>query len=46
MGKRLKKIIAENDFTKIYSIEEAVEVATKSATTKSGRTSKHDDCGR
>ena len=36
MGKRLKNIIAENDFTKIYSIEEAVEVAIKSATTKFG----------
>ena len=38
MGKRLKKIIAENDFTKIYSIEEAVEVAIKSATTKFNET--------
>ena len=32
MGKRLKNIINENDFSKSYSLEEAVEMAIKTAT--------------
>ena len=32
MSKRLKNIINENDFSKSYSLEEAVEMAIKTAT--------------
>ena len=38
MGKRLKNIINENDFSKSYSLEEAVEMAIKTATTKFNET--------
>ena len=38
MGKRLKNIIAENDFLKSYSLEEAVDIAIKTATTKFNET--------
>ena len=34
MNKRLKKIFGENDFEKKFNIDEAVELAIKSATTK------------
>ena len=33
MGKRLKNIISENDFSKSYSVEEAVDMAIKTSTT-------------
>ena len=38
MGKRLKNIITENDFSKSYSVEEAVDMAIKTATTKFNET--------
>ena len=38
MGKRLKNIITENDFSKSYSVEEAVDIAIKTATTKFNET--------
>ena len=38
MGKRLKNIIKENDFSKSYSVEEAVDMAIKTATTKFNET--------
>ena len=38
MGKRLKNIIKENDFSKSYSVEEAVDMAVKTATTKFNET--------
>ena len=34
MNKRLKKIIDENDFTKKFNIDEAVDLAINTATTK------------
>ena len=34
MGKRLRNINAENDFSKSFSLEEAVDIAIKTATTK------------
>ena len=38
MSKRLNNIIAENDFSKSYSLEDAVDIAIKSATTKFNET--------
>ena len=38
MSKRLKNIITENDFSKSYSVEEAVDIAIKTATTKFNET--------
>ncbi len=38
MGKRLKNIITENDFSRSYSVEEAVDMAIKTATTKFNET--------
>ena len=38
MGKRLNDIIAQNDFAKEYSLDDAVEIAIKSATTKFNET--------
>ena len=38
MGKRLKNIITENDFSKSYSVEEAVDMAIKTSTTKFNET--------
>ena len=38
MGKRLKNINAENDFSKSYSLEDAVDMAIQSATTKFNET--------
>ena len=38
MGKRLKTIISENDLSKSYSVEEAVDIAIKTATTKFNET--------
>ena len=38
MGKRLNDIIAQNDFAKVYSLDDAVEIAIKSATTKFNET--------
>ena len=38
MGKRLKNIISENDFSKSYTVEEAVDMAIKTATTKFNET--------
>ena len=38
MGKRIKNIIAENDLSKSYSLEEAVDIAIKTATTKFNET--------
>ena len=38
MSKRLKNIITENDFSKSYSVEEAVDMAIKTATTKFNET--------
>ncbi len=38
MSKRLKKINSENDFSKSYPLEEAVDIAIKSATTKFNET--------
>ena len=38
MGKRLKNIISENDFSKSYSVEEAADMAIKTATTKFNET--------
>ena len=38
MGKRLKNVIAENEFSKSYSLDEAVDMAIKTATTKFNET--------
>ena len=38
MGKRLKNIFTENDLSKSYSLDEAVDIAIKTATTKFNET--------
>ncbi len=38
MSKRIKKIIADNDFSKSYSLEDAVDLAIKSSTCKFNET--------